>query len=66
MSLKDDLENIVEGRNDATNFATQLIRIVFKADVINKAKLHTVFPNLVRTVQTFMDTGKKLDLPYDK
>ena len=66
MSLKNDLENIVEGKNDATNFASQLMRIVFKADAINKAKLRTVFPNLVRTVQTFMDTGKQLDLPYDK
>ncbi len=66
MPLITDLENIVEGKNDATNFATQLMRIVFKADVVNKAKLHTVFPNLVRTVQTFMDTGEKLDLPYDR
>ena len=65
MPLKIDLENIVEGKNDFTNFSTQLMRIVFKADVVNKAKLHTVFPNLVRTVQTFMDTGEKLDLPYD-
>ncbi len=65
MPLKIDLENIVEGKNDFTNFSTQLMRIVFKADIINKAKLHTVYPNLVRTVQAFMDTGEKLDLPYD-
>lgn len=65
MSLKIDLENIVEGKNDATNFSAQLMRIVFKADIINKAKLHTVYPNLVRTVQQYMDTGEKLDLPYD-
>ena len=65
MSLKIDLENIVEGRDDATNFSTQLMRIVFKADIINKAKLRSIFPNLVRTVQAFMDTGEKLDLPYD-
>lgn len=66
MSLKADLENITEEKNNATNFTAQLMRIVFKADVINKAKLHTVFPNLVRTVQAFMDTGEKLDLPYDE
>ena len=41
------------------------LKIVFKADVINKAKLYTVYPNLVTTVQAFMDTGEKLDLPYD-
>ncbi|GAI62633.1 unnamed protein product [marine sediment metagenome] len=66
MPLKIDLENIVEGKNDFTNFSTQLMRIVFKADIINKAKLHTVYPNLVRTVQQYMDTGEKLDLPYDR
>ena len=60
-----DLGNIVEGRNNATNFSTQLMRIVFKADVINKAKLHTVYPNLVRTVQQYQETGEMLDLPYD-
>lgn len=66
MTLKIDLENIVEGKNDATNFSTQLMRIVFKADVINRVKLCSVYPNLVCTVRTFMDTGKKLDLPYDR
>ncbi|GAI96623.1 unnamed protein product [marine sediment metagenome] len=65
MPLKIDLENIVEGKNDFTNFSAQLMRIVFKADIINKAKLSTVYPNLVRTVQHYMDTGEKLDLPYD-
>ena len=65
MSLKIDLENIVEGKNDATNFSTQLMRIVFKADNNNKAKLYTVYPNLVRTVAQYQLTGEKLDLPYD-
>ena len=65
MPLIYDLKNIVEGKNDATNFATQLMRIVFKSDMANKAKLRTVYPNLVRTVTTFMETGEKLNLPYD-
>jgi len=65
MSLKIDLDNIVNGKNDATNFSTQLMRIVFKADVINKAKLHSAYPNLVRTVQQYQETGEILDLPYD-
>lgn len=65
MPLKIDLENIVEGKDDFTNFGAQLMRIVFKADMGNKAKLKTVFPNLVKTVQTYIDTGEKLDLPYD-
>jgi len=65
MSLKNDLVNIVEGKNDATNFAAQLMRIVFKADSANKAKLRQVYPNLVDTVDTFQTSGKQLDLPYD-
>lgn len=65
MSYRIDLDIIVNGKNNATNFSSQLMRIVFKTDVINKAKLHTVYPNLVRTVQQFMDTGEILDLPDD-
>lgn len=65
MTLKIDLENIVEGKNDFTNFSTQLMRIVFKADIRNRNKLRREYPNLVNTVQTFMATGEKLDLPYD-
>lgn len=66
MSLKIDLENIVEGDNDATNFNAQLMRLVFKADHGNKAKLRLVYPNLVRTVEAYQWSGEKLDLPDDK
>ena len=65
MSLKIDLDNIVNGKNDATNFSTQLMRIVFKADVRNTFKLGNEYPNLVKTVLSFMETGEILDLPYD-
>jgi len=65
MTLKIDLENIVEGKNDATNFSTQLMRIVFKADRRNKGKLRREYPNLVQTVGMYQETGEKLDLPYD-
>ena len=65
MPLKMDLDNIVNGQNDATNFSTQLMRIVFKADPSNRYKLTTVYPNLVKTVRQFMDTGEILDLLYD-
>lgn len=65
MTLKTDLTNIVEGKNDATNFSAQLMRIVFKADFENKRKLHLVYPNLVNTVESYQTFGEKLDLPYD-
>lgn len=65
MSLKIDLENIVRGKNDATNFSAQLMRIVFKADLTNKVKLYTVYPNLVKIVEQYQKSGEILDLPYD-
>ena len=66
MALLEDLNNIiVGGPNDATNFAAQLMRIVFKADRYNVAILRTVYPNLVNTVRSYMATGEKLNLPYD-
>lgn len=65
MSLKIDLANIVDGRNDATNFSAQLMRIVFKADGANKGKLRQVYPNLVATVEAYQTTGARLNLPYD-
>ena len=65
MSLKNDLENIVDGKNDATNFSAQLMRIVFKADLANKSRLIQVYRNLVATVDTYQRIGVKLDLPYD-
>lgn len=65
MSLKIDLENIIEGRDDATHFSAQLMRIVFKADRVNTEKLRQVYPNLVATVERYQETGEKLDLPYD-
>lgn len=65
MSLKIDLDNIVNGKNDATNFSAQLMRIVFKADSRNIFKLRNEYPNLVKTVLGFHETGEILDLPYD-
>lgn len=65
MPLFIDLENIVKGKNDATNFSAQLMRIVFKTDMVNREKLRSLYPNLVRTVEQFMETGEILDLPYD-
>ncbi len=65
MPLKIDLQNIVGGKNDATNFSAQLMRIVFEADGTNTAKLRLLYPNLVLTVRHFMESGEMLDLPYD-
>ena len=65
MPLKIDLENIVNGKNKATNFSSQLMRIVFKADRRNIMKLGKEYPNLVKTVVNYRNSGEILDLPYD-
>lgn len=65
MSYKIDLNNIVNGKNDFTNFSAQLMRIVFKADWRNRNKLAREYPNLVKTVTQFQNTGEILDLPSD-
>jgi len=65
MSIAIDLGNITAGKNDATNFTAQLIRIVMKADQRNRWKLIQVYPNLVRTVEEYQASGKILDLPDD-
>lgn len=58
MSIKIDLENIVEGSDDATNFTSCLLRLIFKADQMNKASLRCAFPAEVRAVETYQETGE--------
>ncbi len=65
MSYKIDLENIVNGLHDASNFSSQLMRIVFTADRINIVKLGREYPNLVKTVVNYRNSGEILDLPDD-
>ena len=63
MSIKIDLENITQGSDDQTNFRSQLIRLIFKADQDNKGRLRLGYPNTVQAVEHFQATGQVLDLP---
>lgn len=65
MTIKYDLDRIVNGNDNQTNFTTQLLKLIFKADLMNKAKLARGFPNAVRTVEHYKDTGEILDLEQD-
>lgn len=65
MSLKIDMQNIVEGPDNATNFGAQLLRLVFKADQHNKRRLGMGFPNAVLMVERYQEAGDILDLDYD-
>jgi len=65
LSYKIDLENITEHGNDHTNFGTEMLRLVMKADLLNMALLRHSFPNAVKTVEEWRETGEIPDLPYD-
>lgn len=65
MSIQYDLRRIVEGPDNQTNFTTQLLKLIFKADVHHKELLRLGFPNAVMTVEEYQDSGRLLDLNQD-
>jgi len=65
MTIKIDLEKIVIGPNNQTNFTTQLLELIFKADRHHKELLRLGFPNAVMTVEEYQDSGRILDLEQD-
>lgn len=65
MSLQIDMDIIVNGTNNQTNFTSQLLRLIFKADTLHKEKLRKSFPNAVQTVEHYRQKGEILDLPAD-
>lgn len=65
MSIRYDLECIVNGPDNQTNFTTQLLKLIFKADICNRRLLARGFPNAVKSVECFLITGEILDLEQD-
>ncbi len=65
MSIKIDLDRIVNGSDKQTNFTTQLLKLIMKADGQNRRKLSMGFPNAVKAVALFQDTGKIQDFRTD-
>ena len=65
MTTKYDLDCIVNGNDNQTNFTTQLLKLIFKADPMNTAKLAQGFPNTVHAVKHYKNTGEILDVPPD-
>ena len=65
MPLKVDMRDVLAGWEDANHFHAQLIRLFFKADHSNFARLASAFPNTARTVSVYQETGEILDLPYE-
>ncbi len=65
MSIRIDLEDIVNGGDKYDNFTSQLLRLIMEADGINKVKLGHEFPNAVAAVVLFQETGQIRDFPQD-
>lgn len=67
MSLKIDMEILFngKGRGEQTNFTTQLLKLIAKADWLNQVKLAQGFPNAVKVVKHYQATGEILNLPED-
>jgi len=53
MSIKIDMEIMLNGDDHQTNFGTQLLKLIFKADGQNKEKLRLGFPQAVRAVEHY-------------
>jgi hypothetical protein len=58
MSVAYDLHCITYGNDTQTNFTTQLLRLIFKADCFNREKLRLAFPYEVEMVESYQKTGK--------
>jgi len=65
MSLQIDMTILTQGPDNQTNFTTQLLRLISKADQSNKEKLRLGFPHAVYTVEYYQETGEILDLDQD-
>ena len=57
MSIAVDLHFIVNGPDHQTNFRTQLLKLIMKADGMAVERLRDGFPEEVAAVQTWQRTG---------
>ena len=62
MSIKIDMEIMLNGDDHQTNFTTQLLKLIFKADQSNKEKLRLGFPQAVRAVEHYQRTGEIIEV----
>lgn len=66
MTAQIDLYKILKGNDDQTNFTTMLLKLVFKADDFNRARLRLVFPEEVKLVEHYIATGEILGMDNSK
>ena len=61
MSIKVDMEIWLNGDDHQTNFGTQLVKLIMKADGQNKEKLRLGFPEAVKVVEHYQLTGEIIE-----
>jgi hypothetical protein len=57
MTVEYDLHDLMFGQGKQTNFNTMLIKLIFKADNINKERIRAGFPHEVEVVERYIETG---------
>ena len=62
MTIRIDMEIMLNGDDHQTNFTTQLLKLIFKADQSNKEKLRLGFPQAVRAVEHYQRTGEIIEI----
>uniref|UniRef100_A0A6H2A665 Uncharacterized protein n=1 Tax=viral metagenome TaxID=1070528 RepID=A0A6H2A665_9ZZZZ len=58
MSIEIDMEIMLNGDDHQTNFGTMLLKLIFKADRSNIEKLRLGFPEAVKAVEYYKETGE--------
>lgn len=62
MTIRIDMEIMLNGDDHQTNFTTMLLKLIFKADSQNKEKLRLSFPQVVRAVEHYQKTGEIIEV----
>jgi hypothetical protein len=58
MTVEYDVHDLMFGQGTQTNFTTQLIKLILKADDTNKERIRLGFPHAVEVVEEWQQTGK--------
>jgi hypothetical protein len=62
MTIRVDMEIMLNGDNHQTNFGTMLLKLIFKADENNREKIRLGFPEAVQAVEHYQRTGEIIEV----
>ena len=62
MSIRIDMEIMLNGDDHQTNFGTQLLKLIFKAADSNIEKLRLGFPEAVKAVEHYQITEEIIEV----